>query len=104
VFLTSSHHGFAGILPARARAEEPTSVGPEPSPHLRPVGSYASLRVGGKGVAQWKSEVDPTFLFVFTTDDLEVIPVGHPDNTFAEPVIYLRATAGVLADTRTSAP
>jgi hypothetical protein len=62
------------------------------------VGSYASLKVGGKGLAQWKSEVDPTFLFVFTTDDVHVIPVDHPDNSWGGQMLLLRATASVLAD------
>lgn len=62
------------------------------------MGSYAVLKVGGKTVSQWKTVVDPTFLFVFTSDDLTVIPVGHKNNPHDEPMMYLRATAGVLAD------
>lgn len=62
------------------------------------MGSYAVLKVGGKTVSQWKTEVDPTFLFVFTSDDLTIIPVGHEDNPYEEPLMYLRATARVLTD------
>jgi hypothetical protein len=40
------------------------------------MGSWATLNVGGQDVFHWKSEVDPTFLFLFTRSDVSYIPLG----------------------------
>jgi len=34
------------------------------------VDSWANLKVGGQDAFRWESEVDPTFLFLFTSDDV----------------------------------
>lgn len=63
------------------------------------MGSWANLRVGGQDVFHWKSEVDPTFLFLFTSDDVTYTPLEDPDDDpYANPTLILTATAKVLAD------
>ena len=42
---------------------------------VEPMGSWATLNVGGHDVFRWKSEVDPTFLFLFTRSDVSYIPL-----------------------------
>lgn len=61
------------------------------------MGSWAELRVGGRDVFHWKSEVHPTFLFLFTEDDLTITP-GDPDDPYDDPTVVLRTQVGVLAD------
>ena len=64
-----------------------------------PVGSWANLRVGGQDVFHWKSEVDPTFLFLFTRHDVTYTPLEDPDDDpYANPTLVLTASAKVLAD------
>lgn len=63
------------------------------------VGSWANLKVRGQDVFHWKSEVDPTFLFLFTSDDVTYTPLIDPDDDpYANPTLILSATASVLAD------
>jgi 5S rRNA maturation endonuclease (ribonuclease M5) len=63
------------------------------------VGSWASLKVGGQDLFHWKSEVDPTFLFLFTRDDVTHTPIKDlDDGPYATPKLILTATAKVLAD------
>jgi hypothetical protein len=63
------------------------------------VGSWASLQVGSHEAFHWKSEVDPTFLFLFTTDDVTYTPLEDPDDdVYANPTLILRASVKVLAD------
>ncbi|MEO6702110.1 MAG: HEPN/Toprim-associated domain-containing protein [Jatrophihabitantaceae bacterium] len=63
------------------------------------MGSWASLRVGGQNLFHWKSAVDPTFLFLFTRDDVTRTPIEDTDNgPYATPTLVLTATAKVLAD------
>jgi hypothetical protein len=63
------------------------------------VGSWANLKVGGQEVFHWKSEVDPTFLFLFTRDDVTYTPLEDPDDDpYANPTLLLRASAKVLID------
>lgn len=66
---------------------------------VQPVGSWANLQVGGQAVFHWKSEVDPTFLFLFTRDDVTYTPLEDPhDDPYANPTLLLRASARVLID------
>jgi hypothetical protein len=59
----------------------------------------ANLRVGGQDVFHWKSEVDPTLLFLFTREDVTYTPLEDPDDDpCANPTLVLTATAKVLAD------
>lgn len=60
--------------------------------------SQAVLKVGEKVITYWPADLDPTLLFVFTSEDLTVIPVGHEDNQYDEPLHYLRARASDLID------
>jgi 5S rRNA maturation endonuclease (ribonuclease M5) len=63
------------------------------------VGSWASLQILGKEVFHWKSEVDPTFLFLFTREDVTYTPlVPEADDPYANPLLVLRSTVRVLAD------
>jgi hypothetical protein len=66
---------------------------------VEPVGSWANLNVGGQEVFHWKSQVDPTFLFLFTRDDLSYTPLEDPDDDpYASPTLVVRSTASVLRD------
>lgn len=63
------------------------------------VGSWASLRVGGQDIFHWMSEVEPTFLFLFTKDDVTYTPLEDPDeDPYALPTLVLTAKAAVLVD------
>lgn len=63
------------------------------------MGSWANLRVGGQDVFRWRSEVDPTFLFLFTSQEVTYTPLEDPeDDPYANPTLVLTATAKVLAD------
>lgn len=62
------------------------------------MGSWANLKVGGQDVFHWKSEVDPTFLFLFTRYDVNYTPLEDPDDPYANPTLVLRSTAKVLLD------
>jgi hypothetical protein len=69
------------------------------APYAWAVGSWANLKVGNQDVFHWKSEVDPTFLFLFTRDDVTYTPLDDPDDDpYANPTLVLRATATVLAE------
>lgn len=63
------------------------------------MGSWATLNVGGHDVFHWKSEVDPTFLFLFTRSDVSYIPLEDPDSDpYANPTLVLKSTVKVLTD------
>jgi hypothetical protein len=63
------------------------------------MGSWATLNVGGHDVFHWKSEVDPTFLFLFTRSDVSYIPLKDPhDDPYANPTLVLKSTVKVLTD------
>lgn len=62
------------------------------------MGSWASLKLEGQDAFYWKSEVDPTFLFLFTSEDVIHAPPDDPDDPYASPTLVLKSTARVLAD------
>lgn len=63
------------------------------------MGSWATLTVGGQDVFHWKSEVDPTFLFLFTDEELIHRPLDDPDELGDHgPTLMVCSTVGVLAD------
>jgi hypothetical protein len=69
------------------------------APTVGPMGSWATLNVGGHDVFHWKSEVDPTFLFLFTRSDVSYIPLKDPhDDPYANPTLVLKSTVKVLTD------
>jgi HEPN/Toprim N-terminal domain 1 len=64
------------------------------------VSSYANLYIGGAEVFSWRNEVEPTFLFLYTDDDVHRVPIAA-DEIWDETVrhyIVLSSTASVLAE------
>ena len=62
--------------------------------------SYAGLYVHGAEVFTWRNEIDPTFLFLYTTSDVRRVPMD-PDEIWDDDVtdrILLTSSASVLAD------
>lgn len=64
------------------------------------MGSYAGVYVQGKEVFSWRNEIDPTFLFLFTKDDIKRAP-KDPDEMLSDDdveFVQLVTTAQVLVD------
>jgi hypothetical protein len=63
------------------------------------VGSWSSLKIAGVDVFHWKSEVDPTFLFLFTSNDIIDRSADGPFyDPFPPPTFVLQSTVRVLAE------
>jgi hypothetical protein len=60
--------------------------------------SYASLSLHGVEIFTWRNEIDPTFLFLFTSQDVHRTPRWSDNEYEPREVVLLRATASVLQD------
>ena len=62
--------------------------------------SYASVYVHGAEVFTWRNEIDPTFLFLFTSRDVKRVPKEPEEMSDDEDVetILLTTSARILAD------
>jgi hypothetical protein len=62
--------------------------------------SYAGVYLQGVEIYSWRNEIDPTFLFLFTSQDVRRVPRG-PEEIFDDEeneLIKLTAAAAVLSD------
>jgi HEPN/Toprim N-terminal domain 1 len=59
---------------------------------------YASIYLHGVEVYTWHEEVDPTFLFLFTSQDVHRTPRSSDNDDEADGIVHLTATAAALRD------
>jgi hypothetical protein len=69
-------------------------------PYYRGMSSYAVVGIHGKEVYAWRNEIDPTFLFLFTCEDIRREPkdwkeMADDDDT---EYVFLAALAKTLSD------
>jgi HEPN superfamily Toprim-like protein len=62
------------------------------------VSSYAGVFVRGVEIFTWRNEIDPTFLFLFTNQDVHRVPRNSDNEYDPEEIVHLTAKASALQD------